>query len=430
MLLVWSLALPSGGVSSRLLSVRVSAAPCCGLTLHVPCPKPMWWEVVGMGCCVSALKVPNFGVNSSGERFDDKYDLGPLLGRGTYGIVKEARSVSDRSQFFAAKIVARELDTADPHKLKRKRLQELVQRSKMQLAAHEQAILKSQIQQLRAELRHLTSRMTEEDVRQEVAIMQECRHERILELHDFFVSNVHFVLILTMCYGSFESMKPRSGWDDEDVPREHFRDLCRALEFVHSKRILHRDVKPQNMMLQADGSAVLCDMGLAARLGDGQLRTVDVAGTPVFLPPDAYVLGQATSSDMWAAGVTVYWLLFDKIPPFRFDGENQSASAHRSSRRTFGGRRAKLAASIASALRSVSQSLTGTKLGHATSGHMAAQQISEALDRAFVDRCRPGRPARSVKALSLVQSLLCIDHDRRPAATECLRDAWISGAVD
>lgn len=93
-------------------------------------------------------------------------------------------------------------------------------------------------------------------------------------------------------------------------------DLMEALEAVHAAGIIHRDVKPANLLVDGEGRLVLTDFGLA-RAADGQdlTRTGTIMGTLATMPPDQ--MRGATPRpdwDLYAAGVVLYELLTDRLP--------------------------------------------------------------------------------------------------------------------
>jgi serine/threonine-protein kinase len=90
--------------------------------------------------------------------------------------------------------------------------------------------------------------------------------------------------------------------------------------------VIHRDVKPANVLFDGNGSVRLADFGIAKLLGDDITRTGEVLGTPAYLSPEQ-VLGQPADhrTDLWAVGVTLYEMLGGRRP---FDGPSYAAVLH------------------------------------------------------------------------------------------------------
>jgi len=107
------------------------------------------------------------------------------------------------------------------------------------------------------------------------------------------------------------------------------QQLAAALAAAHAAGIVHRDVKPGNVLIAEDGTAKLTDFGISHTVGDGTITaTGDIAGTPAFFAPEVARGEQATfASDVFSLGSTLYNAVEGK-PPFD-DNDNQIALLYR-----------------------------------------------------------------------------------------------------
>jgi eukaryotic-like serine/threonine-protein kinase len=95
--------------------------------------------------------------------------------------------------------------------------------------------------------------------------------------------------------------------------------LLDALEAAHRAGVLHRDVKPSNVIISADGRVALTDFGIATVDDDGDTATGVSVGTPAYLAPERVMGEPATAaSDMWSLGATL-WTAAEGRPPFSGD---------------------------------------------------------------------------------------------------------------
>lgn len=151
-------------------------------------------------------------------------------------------------------------------------------------------------------------------VRTEVKIMQLLRgHENIVQLLDCFQDSRYMHLVLEYCDGGdlakhLERAAPLS----ESVIHDVLQQLSRAMQHARAHNIVHRDIKPQNIMLHKDPSrasgfrVLLTDFGFACRLATADL-TQTFCGSPLHMAPELLAGGQYDPSiDLWSVGTIAY----------------------------------------------------------------------------------------------------------------------------
>lgn len=144
-------------------------------------------------------------------------------------------------------------------------------------------------------------------------------HPNIVWLHATFVDYSHLYYCMELCRGG--ELWARLLVDGERAPvaeslaHSWLYELCEALDFMHSKGLVHRDVKPENMMLDEAGSVKLVDFGTAKDLVDTDLNGPEFVGTPEYMAPEMIDSKDASyEADWWAVGVVAYQLLVGHTP--------------------------------------------------------------------------------------------------------------------
>ncbi|XVF66574.1 hypothetical protein PTKIN_Ptkin10aG0048100 [Pterospermum kingtungense] len=203
----------------------------------------------------------------------DKYQLGRLLGRGSFAKVQEATSLEDNS-VVAIKIIDK-TKTVD--------------------SAMEQSIVR------------------------EVSTMRRLQHHpNILKIYEVMATKTKIYLVMELASGGELFAKVlRHGRLTEPAARRYFSQLVSALHFCHQNGVAHRDVKPQNLLLDQNGNLKVSDFGLSAlpkQINNGLLRTV--CGTPAYMAPEVVRRKgyEGSKADAWSCGVILFVLLAGYLP--------------------------------------------------------------------------------------------------------------------
>ncbi|KAK7844089.1 CBL-interacting serine/threonine-protein kinase 6 [Quercus suber] len=201
-----------------------------------------------------------------------KYELGRLLGHGTFAKVYHARNLKS-GKSVAMKVVGKE---------------KVIQVGMM------------------------------EQIKREISVMKMVQHPNIVELHEVMASKSKIYFAMELVRGGELFSKIAKGRLRDDVARVYFQQLISAIDFCHSRGVYHRDLKPENLLLDEEGNLKVTDFGLSAFTEhlkqDGLLHTT--CGTPAYVAPE--VIGKkgydGAKADLWSCGVILYVLLAGFLP--------------------------------------------------------------------------------------------------------------------
>ena len=158
-------------------------------------------------------------------------------------------------------------------------------------------------------------------------------HPNAVALFDAGEADGYLYLVMELVEGqSLADRLVAYGPLDHAEARLVISGVLAALAAAHAVGVVHRDVKPGNVLLGADGGVKLADFGIAKRLDDaaGDVTVIgDIIGTPKYLAPELVSGAPATAaSDVYAAGVVLFEMLAGR-PPFDADTPLATALAHR-----------------------------------------------------------------------------------------------------
>lgn len=212
-----------------------------------------------------------------------KYLMGDVLGEGSYGKVKEV---------------------LDSENLTRRAVKILTKRK----------------------LRRIPN--GEQNVQREIQLLKHLRHENVIQLLDVLYNDEKqkMYLIMEYCVGGLQEMLDHAPEKKMPLFQAHiyFRQLINGLEYLHGCRVIHKDIKPGNLLLTLDQTLKISDFGVAEQLEtfaeDDTCTTGQ--GSPAFQPPEianGHESFSGSKVDIWSSGVTLYNLTTGLYP---FEGDN------------------------------------------------------------------------------------------------------------
>jgi eukaryotic-like serine/threonine-protein kinase len=221
-----------------------------------------------------------FQTLQAGVLFGGRYEILGVLGQGGMGAVYKARD-RELDRLIALKVIRPELAT-DPAILQR--------------------------------------------FKQELILARNITHKNVVRIYD--LGEAEGIRFISMEYVDGEDLRTLLRRKGKLSPKEAvpiIEQVCRALDAAHSEGVIHRDLKPQNVMREKNGRVVVMDFGLARSLGEaGMTQTGAIVGTLEYMSPEQ-ALGTSLDqrSDIFSVGLIFYELLTGKAP---YEAETAIAS--------------------------------------------------------------------------------------------------------
>ncbi|XP_022874114.1 CBL-interacting protein kinase 2-like [Olea europaea var. sylvestris] len=157
-----------------------------------------------------------------------------------------------------------------------------------------------------------------DQIKREISVMRLVRHPNIVQLYEVMATKTKIYFVMEYIKGGELFNKVAKGKLKEDVVRKYFQQLISTVDFCHSRGVYHRDLKPENLLLDENGNLKVSDFGLSAlaesKRQDGLLHTT--CGTPAYVSPE--VINRrgydGAKADIWSCGVILYVLLAGYLP--------------------------------------------------------------------------------------------------------------------
>lgn len=171
----------------------------------------------------------------------------------------------------------------------------------------------------------MNTRMKDEALN-EVKVLSKLEHPNIVKYYDSFIEKQFLNIIMEFCEGGDLSqfLKSQLGRPlKEEKLWKFIIQMCQGLEYIHKKKILHRDIKTMNIFISKDEQIRIGDLGVAKTLQENMNFAHTMVGTPFYLSPEmCEEKPYNEKSDIWALGCVIYEMCTFKHP---FEAKTQAA---------------------------------------------------------------------------------------------------------
>ena len=150
----------------------------------------------------------------------------------------------------------------------------------------------------------------------EINLMKNLRHSSVVKILDTFETEKYiFIIMENIAGGDLLSFVKKRTKLNEKVCKYIFKQILEAIKYIHSKNIVHRDIKLDNVLIDLNNNIKICDFGVGKMIHDKEIL-LDQCGTPAYIAPEI-LLNKGYDGfgvDVWSSGIVLYTMLSGMVP--------------------------------------------------------------------------------------------------------------------
>jgi serine/threonine protein kinase len=151
-------------------------------------------------------------------------------------------------------------------------------------------------------------------VEEEFQLQSKFKHKNIIEAYEEFWDQGYYCVFMELAQNGSLRERVRQSLPEEEILRFLY-EITDGLRHIHSHKIMHGDLKPDNILLDSTNHVKICDFGFACSLEEMHQSSMTMTGTPSYIAPELWDHDESVFvNDVWSLGVIIYELCCGSVP--------------------------------------------------------------------------------------------------------------------